>query len=350
MNIFFLSWCFIEAAQQHVDRHVVKMILESAQILCTAHHIIDGPKEGLFKAAFKNHPCSVWARETSGNYNWLFGLFRELLNEYSFRYDKKHACERMIELLEHHPEKIILGDVTTPALAMPDNFKVLGDPVLSYQQYYTFGKTHLHSWKRREIPSFVNSLKKTNITNPTMANFIESAFTFTVKFAADLKAALAINPDLDIQEFTKPYFGFPTSPIVVNVSQHEKSKPAPSRIVAGVKGKAAKGGMCTATTAKGAQCSKCAKQGEVFCSIHLKTKTKDGAKTTKKVKEPTKRAVPTHTHSPDVTPVVGECEMCDTHGDGFAEREVDFKVQSDDEGDDEQSDPTYELGEDDFED
>jgi hypothetical protein len=328
------------------------MILESAQLLSTAHHVIDGPKDGLFKAAFKNHPCAVWVRETRGNYMWLFGLFTELLKEYTFRYDKKHSCERLVELLGTPPDKINSGDVNTPALAMPEEFKVIGDPVSSYRNYYVFGKTHLHSWKRREIPSFVNILKTSGFKTP-MANFIESAFTFTVKFAADLKAALAINPDLDIQEFTKPYFGFPTSPIVVKITQKEKSEP--TSIVSGKergKGKAAKGqgkGKCTATTAKGAQCSKCAKDGEVFCSIHLK-KTEGKKSEGKKAKAAPKKVQPKHTHGPDEDHVEGACDLCDTHGDAMNPERVETSFALGEQSEDDSQDSDYVLEEEEFED
>jgi hypothetical protein len=331
------------------------MILESAQLLCTAHRVLDdNESKELYKSTHKNHPCARWTRESSGNYMWLHALFVELLKEYTFRYDKHHSCERLVERLSVPPLKIISGDVTTPEMAMPDIFKVPDDPVLSYRRYYTFGKTHLHSWKRREIPSFVNSLKTSGFKNP-MANFVESAFTFTVKFAADLKDALAINPDLDIQEFTKPYFGFPTSPIVVNVAQ-KKSKTR--SIVPGkerAKGKAGKGqggkGKCTATTAKGAQCSKCAKDGELFCSIHLKkTSPKSSSAPSKK---DAKKVVPQHTHAPSVKPNKGDCKLCDTHGDGIdkeqEEEEVQFEVEDDVEStSDRGDDGEYQLGEDDF--
>ena len=76
MNIFFLSICPYVCAKMHCDSHVIKMILEYAQMLCTAHHVCGNYKNpDLYKIAFKNNPCAVWARTTSGNYSWLYELF-----------------------------------------------------------------------------------------------------------------------------------------------------------------------------------------------------------------------------------------------------------------------------------
>ena len=83
MNIFYLDEDPVLAAQMHCDKHVVKMILESAQLLSTAHLLIDGDEladeRGLYKATHKNHPSSKWVRDSSENYEWLWNLFDQLL-------------------------------------------------------------------------------------------------------------------------------------------------------------------------------------------------------------------------------------------------------------------------------
>lgn len=106
MNIFYLDESSALAAQYHCDKHVVKMILESAQLLSTAHRVLDGKKvfeehrgkfkeryrmpgpleTSLYEAAYVKHPCSLWARESFENYMWLYWLFIRLLDEYTYRY------------------------------------------------------------------------------------------------------------------------------------------------------------------------------------------------------------------------------------------------------------------------
>ena len=79
MNIFYFYDCPEKSAQAQPDKMLVKMPLETAQMLCTAHRVLDGDeyadKEGLYKTAYKNHPCTIWARESSINYMWLYKHF-----------------------------------------------------------------------------------------------------------------------------------------------------------------------------------------------------------------------------------------------------------------------------------
>ena len=99
MNIFYLSSCPVDAASFHCDKHVVKMILEYAQLLSTAHHVLDGDDapEGIYKCTHKNHPSAVWARETNNNYRWLYDLFLELGKEYTYRYGKEHLTIKKLK-------------------------------------------------------------------------------------------------------------------------------------------------------------------------------------------------------------------------------------------------------------
>lgn len=148
MNIFYLDHDPAKCAQAHVDRHVVKMIVESAQLLSTARRLA-GDDVG-YKLTHVNHPCAIWVRRSYGNYLWLFELMVELANEYTFRYGKVHATSRMFpELYIPHS-----GPFTEPAVAMPDEYKV-GTALESYQNYYRLGKAHLHKWTKRNPPEFM---------------------------------------------------------------------------------------------------------------------------------------------------------------------------------------------------
>ena len=114
MNIFVLSLCPKQCAKFTNDKHVVKMILESAQMLCTTHHLCCiNPDSNIYKIAHKNHPCTIWTRETKANYSWLYLLFRELCKEYTYRYLKIHKCEtKLMNILNNIPELIPEGNMT----------------------------------------------------------------------------------------------------------------------------------------------------------------------------------------------------------------------------------------------
>jgi hypothetical protein len=103
MNIFYLDRDPKIAAQMHCDKHCIKMILESAQMLSTAHRVIDGDdyanERGLYKMAHKNHPSTIWVRSSDEHYNWMYSLMLSQMEEYTYRYDKHHATERLIEPL-----------------------------------------------------------------------------------------------------------------------------------------------------------------------------------------------------------------------------------------------------------
>ncbi len=179
MNIFFLSQDPIEAAQMMVDRHVVKMILESAQLLSTAHRILDGmetvtvSKTGrskkiwelldarefvLYQATHVNHPSAIWCRTSVENYNWLVDHMFALMDEYTFRYEKKHKCQGELSyMLQSPPKNLKDWDMTTIPCAMDDKYIVSSDAVDNYRNYYKTGKTHLHSWKKREAPDWILS-------------------------------------------------------------------------------------------------------------------------------------------------------------------------------------------------
>lgn len=140
MNIFYLDADPILAAQQQCDKHVVKMILETAQLLSTAHRELDGDayadSVGLYKATHKNHPSAVWVRECVGNYHWAHVHLTALCAEYTRRYDKTHKTQRLLAPLAVMPSAISSKDaITDVPQCMPDDYKC-SDSVAAYRDYY----------------------------------------------------------------------------------------------------------------------------------------------------------------------------------------------------------------------
>jgi len=152
MNIFLLDTDPYKCAVYHNDKHVVKMILETAQLLCGVHWVLDS--EAPYKLSHKNHPCAIWTRECIENYIWLCDLGLALSKEYSHRYNKRHKSQDIIEwCYDTLPSLRTNGDITPFALAMPDECKI-GDAVESYRVYYMTEKRSLGSWKMRSQPQW----------------------------------------------------------------------------------------------------------------------------------------------------------------------------------------------------
>ena len=178
MNIFYIDKDPVIAAQWMVDKHVVKMILESAQLLSTAHRIIDGVEtQGksatgrnvkrwllsdarepvLYSATHINHPSAVWCRKSVENYNWLADHMFALLNEYTHRYNKHHKVEGDLSyMLQSPPHNLKEYDMTVMPSAMADEYKVSNDPLVNYRNYYKVGKARMHKWTNRQPPEWIN--------------------------------------------------------------------------------------------------------------------------------------------------------------------------------------------------
>ena len=155
MNIFVLDKDVNKCAKYHNDKHVVKMVLETAQLLCGVHHMTDSELTIPYRLSHKNHPCSIWARKCIENYVWLCDFGIELANEYTFRYGKRHKCQDVIEwCIENKPNLASYDELTPFALAMPDQYKS-DCAVESYRKYYIMDKSHIANWKNRETPSWV---------------------------------------------------------------------------------------------------------------------------------------------------------------------------------------------------
>lgn len=156
MNIFYLDHDPTACAQYHGDKHVVKMILETAQLLCSAHHLHHSPADNLYRLTHQNHPSARWVRAAKSHYDWTYRLFVALCQEYTHRYGKVHLTEQKLkETLAFCP---ITHDDTfsPPPLVMPDEFhrdtNTPDDVVHAYRQYYKTAKADLMVYTNRTPP------------------------------------------------------------------------------------------------------------------------------------------------------------------------------------------------------
>jgi len=152
VNIFYLHEDPIKAAKLQYNKHVVKMILESAQMLCTAHHEIMGDDADVpYKRAHVNHPSTIWARRSAQNYVWLYDHFVALAQEYKKRYGKDHLsytkCEPYLRFL---PGGLPYTGFTQPPQAMPDEYKNECS-LQAYWNYYIGDKSHIANTKTEKI-------------------------------------------------------------------------------------------------------------------------------------------------------------------------------------------------------
>jgi len=180
MNLFILDTDPIKAAQLQCDKHVVKMIVESGQMLSTVHRMLDGTetrrpsKSGktmvkywehpdekmenvLYKAVHINHPCTIWSRESIANYIWHYNHFVGLCDEYKYRYNKEHATDTLLRKILIQPPINIPEEGRTPfKLAMKSNPECMfDDPVKSYQEFYKTKKDRFKMvWTGRDIPQW----------------------------------------------------------------------------------------------------------------------------------------------------------------------------------------------------
>ena len=156
MNIFVLDINPILAAQYQCDKHIVKMTLETAQILSTVHHRYNSNVAGLYKATHINHPCVKWAGDTVENYCWLAHHFSALAEEYKHRYNKEHkSWVDLGEALTIIPKGIPFNIMSPFALAMPDEYKDIYSPVESYRNYYRGSKKDICKYTNRLKPNWL---------------------------------------------------------------------------------------------------------------------------------------------------------------------------------------------------
>lgn len=177
MNIFALHRSPILAARMHCDKHCVKMIIEYAQLLSTSHRILDGTEylektsnnrnikrwklddsreNLLYKASHINHPSSIWTRNNSLNYEWLYSLFYSLCKEYTHRYKRVHLTElKLLNVLSKVPNKINreVMEISDIPQAMPEHCKK-DDYIEAYRNYYNLEKRSFCKWTNRETPEW----------------------------------------------------------------------------------------------------------------------------------------------------------------------------------------------------
>ena len=179
MNIFYLHEDPEISAQMHCDKHVVKMIIEYAQMLSTAHRMLDGKltkkpsKSGktmikhydlfegaddleaeyaYYKAVHYNHPCNIWVRESNENYHYLYKMFYHLCEEYRHRYGKFHMTDNKLRsALWVFPKNIPHKPFSAPPQAMPDYCK-RPDVKDAYRTYYIKEKKRFAKWTKRKVP------------------------------------------------------------------------------------------------------------------------------------------------------------------------------------------------------
>lgn len=160
MNIFVLAENPKIAATYHCDKHVVKMIVETAQLLCNVHHYYDNSLSNLYKKTHINNPCSIWVRSSSDNYKWLSELGLSLCDEYTKRYDKVHKTTELLKFLANNiPLKSNSLGITRFPLVMPDELKIYSENVFneainSYRNFYIKDKVRFAKWKNTETPKW----------------------------------------------------------------------------------------------------------------------------------------------------------------------------------------------------
>lgn len=151
MNVFALHYDPRQAARWHCDAHVVKMVLETAQLLCTAHHLTGSTAP--YRPTHANHPCAVWARDSQANYLWLCELGLELCREYTARYGRVHASEKVLWELSRNAPDLPYRGLTPFAQAMPKDLKG-SDPVEAYRRYYQTKRGGKLGTRRRNRPEW----------------------------------------------------------------------------------------------------------------------------------------------------------------------------------------------------
>ena len=171
MNIFFLHPDPLTAAEMHCDKHCVKMILETAQMLCTAHRVLDGDKcadqKGMYKTAHLNHPSTKWVRGSRLQYEWTYDLFKFLCDEYTKRYDKVHLTDAKLREILSTPPNLMTkmadwssnygNKYTQPPQCMPDQYKTPDDAVKAYRDYYIGEKAYFAKWAYYPAPTWFSA-------------------------------------------------------------------------------------------------------------------------------------------------------------------------------------------------
>lgn len=153
MNIFVLDLNIDKCAEYHCDQHAIKMILESVQLLCTALNKKNFSTP--YKSTHIKHPCVLWVEESYDNFEWLVQLTLALNSEYKYRFEKTtdHKSISVLPAIEKFTFE--RAGLTPFPQAMPDQYKVKGDPVQAYRNFYLGEKMKFAKWTKRDIPDWV---------------------------------------------------------------------------------------------------------------------------------------------------------------------------------------------------
>lgn len=157
MNIFVLDTDIRACARYHADRHVVKMILEGAQMLCTVLHQAGQPAP--YRPTHTQHPCTRWAGESLTNWQWLKRLTLCLNDEYLYRYRKTDWHQSALVVRDLSPPPLPAKGLTPFAQAMPEQYRVSEDAVQAYRNFYVHVKAPIATWTRRRPPRWFISAR-----------------------------------------------------------------------------------------------------------------------------------------------------------------------------------------------
>ena len=179
MNIFYLDTNTATCAEYHCDKHVLKMIIEYAQLLSTAHRILDGEEtkilsnsgktmtsqwklddyreQHLYKCAYINHPSNKWVRAADSHYIYTMHLWNHLNREYTKRYENVHKTfKKLCQYLNQLPKNIDKNvGFLMPPQCMPDECKNKNDTVDAYRTFYKAHKREFATWKN-QVPEWFN--------------------------------------------------------------------------------------------------------------------------------------------------------------------------------------------------
>lgn len=150
MNIFIVDADPRRAAIQLHNRHVTKMVLESAQLLSTVHRLHGNEDSRIYRKTHVKHPCTLWLNTSKENYYWLVQHFEALFKEFTYRYGKVHKSSTLFDLLKFPPDDLPNIGLTPFVKAMPEKYKVL-DAVQAYRNYYLGEKIQNNFWTKRRF-------------------------------------------------------------------------------------------------------------------------------------------------------------------------------------------------------
>lgn len=156
MNIFYLSESPKRAARYHCDKHIVAMPKESAQMICTNLRAM-GVQNVPYRSTHANHPCTVWARDTRENFEFLCELMYYQSEEYTKRYERVHKSFQVVKpfLTSRYLKVFPVGRFEEPPQCMPELFRK-ESTVLAYRNFYNKDKYRFAQWRYSEVPYWFN--------------------------------------------------------------------------------------------------------------------------------------------------------------------------------------------------